>query len=134
MIIARYATIGTVMFVDIPEKFLVSYASLTIHPLHNLLGKYLFYYMKSSAFEEEVKQYINENTQGNIGKASLSNAAIVIPPIDLQQMTIMFLNKKCTEIDSVISDKQRQLSLLDSYKKSLIYEYVTGKKEVPSNE
>lgn len=42
-----------------------------------------------------------------------------------------YLDGKCTEIDGVITQKQEQLSTLDAYKKSLIYKYVTGKKEVP---
>jgi type I restriction enzyme, S subunit len=40
------------------------------------------------------------------------------------------LEKKCTEIDSAIEDKKMQMQILEQYKKSLIYEYVTGKKEV----
>lgn len=43
-----------------------------------------------------------------------------------------YLDKKCADIDSVISDKKSQLETLEEYKKSLIYEYVTGKKEVPA--
>lgn len=41
-----------------------------------------------------------------------------------------FLDSKCSEIDTIISSKQHQLEILASYKKSLIYEYVTGQKEV----
>ena len=43
-----------------------------------------------------------------------------------------YLDKKCADIDSVIADKKSQLDTLEEYKKSLIYEYVTGKKEVPA--
>ena len=45
-----------------------------------------------------------------------------------------FLDVKCAEIDDIIADKKKQLETLKQYKKSLIYEYVTGKKEVPDNE
>ena len=44
-----------------------------------------------------------------------------------------FSIKKCVEINLVIEDKNRQLATLDEYKKSLIFEYVTGKKEVPTS-
>ena len=44
-----------------------------------------------------------------------------------------FLDKKCSDIDSIISDKKKQLEILADYKKSLIYEYVTVKKEVPES-
>ena len=58
------------------------------------------------------------------------NTYIPIPPLEEQQAIADYLDKKCAEIDSVIADKKRQLNVLENYKKSLIYEYVTGKKEV----
>lgn len=53
------------------------------------------------------------------------------PPIEEQREILAYLNKKSSEIDSLITKKEHFLTELDSYKKSLIYEYVTGKKEVP---
>lgn len=52
-------------------------------------------------------------------------------PLEEQQQIADYLDTKCTEIDTLIADKKRQLDILADYKKSLIYEYVTGKKEVP---
>ena len=59
---------------------------------------------------------------------------IPMPPLDVQQEIANHLDKKCAEIDAIIASKKAQLETLAEYKKSLIYEYVTGKKEVPSNE
>ena len=134
VIFARYATIGTVMYIDENLDFLVSYACLTIKPQNNIYGKFLFYYFKSKAFFEDVNQYINTNTQGNIGKESLSKTKIAVPSIRKQQQIVKYLDIKCAEIDGVIVDKKKQLETLEQYKKSLIYEYVTGKKEVPDYE
>lgn len=55
-------------------------------------------------------------------------------PLEEQQQIADYLDIKCSEIDTLIADKKRQLDILADYKKSLIYEYVTGKKEVPVNE
>lgn len=55
-------------------------------------------------------------------------------PLAEQQQIADFLDTKCSEIDAIIADKKRQLYILAEYKKSLIYEYVTGKKEVPVHE
>ena len=52
------------------------------------------------------------------------------PPINDQEKIVAYLDKKCALVDSAISKKQKQLETLEEYKKSLIYEYVTGKKEV----
>lgn len=51
-------------------------------------------------------------------------------PLEEQQQIADYLDTKCSEIDTLIADKKRQLDILADYKKSLIYEYVTGKKEV----
>ncbi len=62
--------------------------------------------------------------------SSFNNFKIPVPPVHEQKMIADFLNCKCTEINMTISEKQQQLETLAEYKKSLIYEYVTGKKEV----
>lgn len=59
---------------------------------------------------------------------------VPFPPLEEQQQIADFLDSKCSEIDAIIADKKRQRGILTDYKKSLIYEYVTGKKEVPVHE
>lgn len=59
---------------------------------------------------------------------------VPFPPLEEQQQIADFLDTKCSEIDAIIAAKKRQRGILAEYKKSLIYEYVTGKKEVPVHE
>lgn len=59
---------------------------------------------------------------------------VSLPPIEELHSIVAYIDSKSSEIDSLIVDKKRQLDILADYKKSLIYEYVTGKKEVPVNE
>ena len=54
----------------------------------------------------------------------------IVPPIDEQKSIAEYLDKKCAEIDACIDEKKQQISVLETYKKSIIFEYVTGKKEV----
>lgn len=56
---------------------------------------------------------------------------VSLPPIEELHSIVAYIDSKCSEIDTLIADKKRQLDILADYKKSLIYEYVTGKKEVP---
>ena len=56
--------------------------------------------------------------------------SVPFPSINEQQEIADYLDAKCSEIEAIISEKKEQLSTLAEYKKSLIYEYVTGKKEV----
>ena len=62
------------------------------------------------------------------------NTLILIPSVNEQEEIVEYIDKKRAEIDSIIVDKKAQLETIENYKKSLIYEYVTGKKEVPENE
>ncbi len=64
--------------------------------------------------------------------SSFSNFMVPVPPVEVQESIANYLDKKCAEINDCIGDKQKQLEILVEYKKSLIYEYVTGKKEVPA--
>lgn len=64
----------------------------------------------------------------NWGK--LREISYALPPKGEQDDIAAFIDMKCSDIDSVIADKKSQIETLEEYKKSLIYEYVTGKKEV----
>lgn len=55
---------------------------------------------------------------------------VVFPPIGEQQAIVKYLDRMCTQVDALIAKKEKVVSGLETYKKSLIYEYVTGKKEV----
>ena len=57
---------------------------------------------------------------------------VVFPPIREQQTVVKYLDRMCTQVDALIAKKEKVVSELETYKKSLIYEYVTGKKEVPA--
>jgi type I restriction enzyme S subunit len=68
----------------------------------------------------------------HISATQIGNILVAIPPLPEQKAIAVFLDEKCSEIDATIVDKQKQLETLDEYKKSLIFEYVTGKKGSPS--
>ena len=64
------------------------------------------------------------------GWQDMKKISIPIPPIDEQREIADYLDRKCAEIDEIISTKKTQIVTLESYKKSIIFEYVTGKKEL----
>ena len=65
--------------------------------------------------------------------SEFSKLMVIAPSQPEQQAIADYLDAKCAEIDQTIAQKQEQLDTLADYKKSLIYEYVTGKKEVPGS-
>lgn len=83
----------------------------------------------------EFKKYITGVGQGlsRLYTNDLFRIKLALPDIQEQDIIVSYLDGKCSEIDSIISDKKKQLEILAEYKKSLIYEYVTGKKEVPES-
>lgn len=66
-----------------------------------------------------------------VSKEDLKNIIIPVPPVEEQRKIVNYLKEKSKEIDELITKKEQYLAEIENYKKSLIYEYVTGKKEVP---
>ena len=77
---------------------------------------------------------MGEGVRKILNYSELKKNKVILPPISEQQAIADYLDDKCTKIDAVIADKHAQLETLAAYKKSLIYEYVTGKKSVPGFE
>ena len=65
-----------------------------------------------------------------VTKEDLRSIVIPVPPVEEQREIVNYLKQKCEDIDKLIAKKELYLTEIESYKKSLIYEYVTGKKEV----
>ncbi len=100
-----------------------------INSLTHITGKFLYYYMQSF-FSIEVEKGSAKSTVDSIRLPMLQNFLICYPTIEEQNKIVGYLDEKCATIDDVISMKEKQLEAILQHKKSLIYEYVTGKKRV----
>ena len=94
-------------------------------------ARYYYYYYLRLDFTKELL-HLAKNLRHSFTEEQLGKIKVPVPPIEEQHRIVDFLDTKCARIDSIIQKKQELLANLDTYKKSLIYEYVTGKKEVPS--
>jgi type I restriction enzyme S subunit len=131
VIMARYATIGTSMYVDIDVDFLVSYSCVTLKTNHSKVsGSYLFQYMKADAFRQGVENQINTNTQGNVGIKDLQRVKIAVPPVDEQTAIVAFLETETAKCDTLTAEAQRAIDLLQERRTALISAAVTGKIDV----
>lgn len=97
---------------------------------NKMLPYFLYYSLQATPFQNQVQDGWNYGTQQNIGMRTLEKLKICKPPLTEQKQIVDYLNKKCSETNIVIKELYRQLKTLASYKESIIYEYVTGKKEV----
>ena len=97
--------------------------------------RYFKWLFKSASYINALQSTSNLIRDGQAMRYSnFIQIIIPYPPLDEQQQIADYLDSKCSEIDAIIADKKRQRGILAEYKKSLIYEYVTGKKEVPVHE
>ena len=93
-------------------------------------NNYLRYYFLSYSFISEVNSLIHGGVNKNIHAENIKQTHLPIPPLNEQQQIADYLDNICSEIDSLIAIKQQKIEELKDYKKSVIYEYVTGKKEI----
>lgn len=130
------ATVGKT-FLYKPQYGIAAFAGYLIAAVLNknkMFAKWLFYYTNSSIYWNWINNSFSQSTIQNIGADKYKNLIVVCPPIEEQNKIMHLLESKCAEIDSIIASKQKQSEILVEYKKSLIYELVTGKKEVPVHE
>ena len=96
-------------------------------PKENVNLKFTFYMILAS--KSELLLASRGGTQPNISQEIIKNYRLPLPPLPEQQEIADYLDTKCAQIDTLIGKKERLLGELEAYKKSLIYECVTGKRE-----
>lgn len=125
------ATTGRVAMVDTDERFTI-WSPLAVFRSNRdrIVPQYLFYFLQSDAYQKQVEFGWTYGTQQNIGMRTLETLKICLPPLCAQFEIVSYLENGCAIIDQVIAEKQSLIDDLESYKKSLIYEVVTGKRRV----
>lgn len=97
-------------------------------------NRFFMFLLRSMATNDVLMSYsdgvrIRSSDYRNFNK--LGKFSIAVPPVNEQSQIADYLDSKCSEIDALLQNYENQIATLEEYKKSLIYEYVTGKKEVP---
>ena len=108
-------------------KFWVNNHAHILKPLANNCYSYMAYMLEAGDYTH----YITGSAQPKLSQDNIKNFIIPMPRDYTEQQTIAdYLGEKCADIDSLIQTKQSKIDSLKEYKKSIIYEYVTGKREV----
>ena len=97
-----------------------------LKPTERVDSYYLFYALE----ELDINPYITGSAQPKLSQEKLQNIWVPLPDLEEQQEIATYIRSKCAEIDKLIAKKEQLIKELESYKKSLIYEVVTGKREV----
>ena len=130
MVIAQRGTLGRVALIR--EEI----GPATINPslvlLNNISNNavYLYWWLCSSSISVKIDLLNTSTAVPMISQKQIENLELLLPPLAEQRAIATYLDTKCSEIDSLIALKQAKIEELKEYKKSVIYEYVTGKKEV----
>lgn len=113
----------------VKEKGIITSAYITLRSKENIETDYFYYYLHTFDIHKGfygmgcgVRQCLNFD--------ELKKLKILYPSTKEQKSIVKFLDNKCAEIDNLILQKEKLITNLEEYKKSLIYEYVTGKKAV----
>ena len=96
--------------------------------------RYIMYYLRSMAYSDVFLALATgiRVRSCDLRWNKLAELSYPVPPLDEQNAIVKHIDSVLSKADAVIADKKAQLATLDEYKKSLIFEYVTGKKEVPA--
>ena len=125
------ATTGQVAIVETDERFNIWVPLAAIRCNKNIaLPKFVFYSFQSDYCLKQMEMSWTFGTQQTLGVSSIERLKIFLPNVETQKTIADYLDKKCTAIDTAIEQKQKLIEKLTEYKKSLIYECVTGKKEI----
>lgn len=111
---------------------MVSPAYVVARPKVEMDSRYVEYLLRSPNATREMQRYSRgiADFRLRLYWPEFKNIRIPCPPLEEQKRIADMLDEKCGEIDAIIADKERLISDLEAYKKSLIFEVVTGKREV----
>ncbi len=130
IIIAQRGTLGKVAIVDKEIGKATINPSLAILNNLKIYDRYLYYFLLSDVNQTEIVLANTTTAIPMISQRQISRFSVIIPSREEQIKIASFLDKECEKINETLYIKQKQIEKLEEYKKSLIYEYVTGKKRV----
>lgn len=126
------ATVGKTFFYtdDVGPAAFAGYLIKAQTDKKKMLPRFLFYLTLGVGYENWKNSIFTQATIQNIGADKYSQLPVTVPPITEQEAILEYLDHECKKIDSTLFIKSEQLSAIQKYKSSLIFEYVTGKKRV----
>lgn len=114
----------------VKEHGIITSAYIDLCPLKQVDSRY-FHFLLHAYDVMKVFYNMGNGVRQGLNYSEFSRLMVFEPPYEEQVAMADYLETKVTEVDTIIEQKKEQMAVLDAYKRSLIFEYVTGKKEVP---
>lgn len=130
IIMPMIGTIGNPVIVETEKKFAIKNVALFKTCGDNITAKFIFYQFYSDVLLEQFSYMSKGGVQSFVSLQILGNLCFVDTSCKLKKQLVNYLDEQCTNIDSIMESKKEQLNKMQQHKKSLIYEYVTGKKRM----
>lgn len=121
---------GDFIHIDNYDTVFAGYHTILLINKNNIYSNYLAFQFMTDLWRSQLRSRVNGVKLFSITKKMLSQCFVILPPQNEQLSIVNALNNKCRSIYELIKIKNKKIEKLQQYKKSLIYEYVTGKKEV----
>lgn len=116
----------------VKEHGIITSAYIDLMPISTIDTRY-FHYLLHAYDVKKVFYNMGNGVRQGLNFSEFSRLMVFEPALEEQIAIADYLDEKITEIDNIIEMKKQQLQVIDDYKKTLIFEYVTGKKEVPAD-
>lgn len=130
IIVKTGSSFGKIAWVDTIDHEMTLNPQLVVLKNIKISKKFLFYALGTPLFKRQAEETVVGGTIPTMSQTSISNFKIVLPSKSEQQKIVDYLDQKVSQIQKIIESKQQQINQLIEYKNSLIFEYVTGKKQV----
>ena len=124
---------GNCVYVDTLNEgaqLFAGYHTITFKPKRSKHNKFLAYLFKSDAWRTQLRSRVGGVKLFSISRRMLNLATVILPPQNEQTAIVAYLDSKCAAIDGIILEKEELIRELETYKRSLIFEVVTGKRRV----
>lgn len=119
---------GNCAYIDIDETVFAGYHTIILNALNSENSKYFAYLFLTDNWRSQIRKAVSGVKLFSISRRILGCVSVLVP--NNAEDIVNYLDAKCAYIDRLIAIKQAKIEKLEQYKRSLIYEYVTGKKEV----
>ena len=121
---------GNCIYIDRDITMFAGYHTIIAKYLNDNPNNYFSYLFKTDCWRIQIRSVVNGVKVFSVPQRLLGSTSVIVPPIEEQKAIGNYLDSKCSDIDAMIAIKQQKIEELKDYKKSIIYEYITGKKEV----
>lgn len=121
---------GNAVYINDDFNIFAGYHTVILKSKENKSNKYIAYLMKTDLWRSQIRTLVTSVKVFSITQSILKQCSVILPPKDSQEEIVDFLDDECSSIDAIVNKMSSLIPAYENYKKSLIYEYVTGKKEV----